>query len=156
MKKWYVLYVKSGEEMAILNKLKDFEAFVPLHEVVLRKNGRHIEEKQVLFPGYIFIKLEYFTECYYRLINMPYVYKFLQGEIREEEIQRLIEISKRNYISTVIFSKDGKLVALDGELKGLEDKIVKVDRRKQKAKVKMQLGFQERDIYFFYKIANDV
>lgn len=156
MKKWYALYVKSGEEIAILNKLKDFEVFVPLHEVVLRKNGKHVRDKQTLFPGYIFIKLENFTECYYKLINMPYVYKFLKGDIREDEIQSLIGLAERNHISTVTFSKEGRLIALDGELKGLEDKVVKVDRRKQKAKVRLQIGLEERFVYLFYKIANDV
>ncbi len=67
--KWYVLHSQTGHENRVKNNLeqriqslgvedKIFEIIVPTREVVVIKKGKKTKQKEKVFPGYIFVRME--------------------------------------------------------------------------------------------------
>ena len=51
MTKWYVLHVQTGKELNVAGSLRSrgFSAVVPLENRVIRKGGKWIQKKYVVF-----------------------------------------------------------------------------------------------------------
>src|SRR3989344_2415969 len=67
--KWYVLHSQTGHENRVKNNLeqriqslgvenKIFEIIVPTREVVVIKKGKKTKQKEKVFPGYIFVRMD--------------------------------------------------------------------------------------------------
>lgn len=67
--KWYVLHSQTGHENRVKNNLeqriqslgvedKIFEIIVPTREVVVIKKGKKAKQKEKVFPGYIFVRMD--------------------------------------------------------------------------------------------------
>lgn len=66
--KWYVLHSQTGHENRVMNNLeqriqslgvedKIFDIIVPTREVVAIKKGKKTKQKEKVFPGYIFVRM---------------------------------------------------------------------------------------------------
>ena len=79
--KWYVLWVMSGQEKKLCDKMREIsavhEAMVPSCMIYRRKAGIWHEANSILFPGYIFLRCCITTPLYYRVCNMPGVIRWL-------------------------------------------------------------------------------
>ncbi len=140
---WYVAHVKSGSAKKLvksLNRQKNIEAFIPKKEKWFgRGKIKDTYIIQELYPDYVFIKSKLnkdefnkmFKEFFctidglIELLDYEDVYPLSQNE------QMLLEKLFDN--EHVIRHSEGeninsRFVALSGPLKGLEDKIVKVNR----------------------------
>lgn len=69
MGKWYVLHSQTGHENRVMNNLeqriqslgvedKIFEIIIPTREIVVVKKGKKSKQKEKVFPGYIFVRME--------------------------------------------------------------------------------------------------
>ena len=69
---WYVLQVKTGKEEEIRDKLNEygFHALVPAYNKWVRSKGSWNKKKTIIFTGYVFVKLTYNAESYYRITSM--------------------------------------------------------------------------------------
>src|SRR3989338_2086397 len=67
--KWYVLHSQTGHENRVKNNLeqrvqslgvdaKIFSIIVPTREIVVIKKGKKTKQKEKVFPGYIFVRIE--------------------------------------------------------------------------------------------------
>jgi transcriptional antiterminator NusG len=67
--KWYVLHSQTGHENRVMNNLeqrvqslgvqdKIFEIIIPTREIVVVKKGKKAKQKEKVFPGYIFVRME--------------------------------------------------------------------------------------------------
>ena len=153
---WYAAFVETGKEDDVKTRLEyrfhdNIEFYVPKRELKERKGGVWRKTIKTLFPGYILIKGHLNTEDYYKFKNIPNLWKLLlcgkeilpipYDEIRI--ISRFIDDGEIIGISNV-WEENGQVKVKDGPLKGMEGSIVKIDRRKNRAKVKISFLGQDR------------
>lgn len=120
----------------------------PRRQVTIRRKGRKLPSQAPIFPGYIFLEAEEVTPgVYWTLKGISGFFQFLKSN---RAIEPLTGSDKRLLLhflsfgeilgkSKIVFDKNKRIRVLEGPLKGLEGLIVKVDRRKGRAKVKLSL-----------------
>ena len=153
---WYAMHVETGEEENVKKRLDyKFEGIprfiIPKRTLKERKDGKWYNIIRTLFPGYIFINGRISKKECAKIKTIPGVFKLLctdnePVQIPKDEIEiisRLISDSETIGFSDILL-KDGKIIVIDGPLKSLEGRIVSVDKRKGRAKVKINLVGDER------------
>lgn len=152
--KYYVVQVETRNEhkfvrLASQRVSEDVHRIVwPRRRLNIRRGGRTREELAAIFPGYVFIETEELTaQDYWSLRRVPGFFRFLKSN---HNVQPLSESDQRLLVhflsfgevvdkSKVVFTEDQRIAVLEGPLKGLEGRIVKVDKRKGRAKVKLDM-----------------
>lgn len=159
---WYVLFVRTGKEHTVEKFLKErldaevFMPFVPLHERLFKMHGIIKKEIKPLFPGYVFIESEMSNQEFIRstskLINtstnIVRIMRYTDTEIAIRESERLMLLSLFNdqhciEASSGIIEGD-KIIITEGPLKGFEGVIIKVNRHKRQAWMKMNFLGEHR------------
>ena len=66
---WYVIQVKTGEESGIARRLKNqaIRAEVPIENRPIRSGGAWTKKEYILFPGYVFLDMDFTARNYYRV-----------------------------------------------------------------------------------------
>jgi transcriptional antiterminator NusG len=128
--------------------------YFPKRELRERKSGNMKIKTHPVFSGYVFLEIDKgdnianYAEA---LKTTKGFYRFLHSNARVaklagrdlEIILRFIKLRNASAgVSKVYFNENNKIVVVEGVMKGLEGNIVKVDRRKGRAKVRL-------DIYCF-------
>lgn len=155
---WYVFFVETCDEDRVKERLKyrlpeDFLVMVPKRKLRVRKGGIWKIETKVLFPGYVLVNGIIDDEIYYRLKNIPNVFRLLMSErhivaIENREmaiLSRLICNSEEIGFSNVLI-ENGKVRVLDGPLFSLEGIILSIDKRKERAKIRLDFLGEERTV----------
>jgi len=154
---YYALQVRTkGEE----NYIKRFaaanpELAAPLHfpqrALKIRRGGKIMEGKAAVFPGYIFAEAEDLegaadlkwafrrTEGFYRFLPSNQNISPLAGKDLETALYFIKRAGPVAGISKVYFDENSRIVVRDGPLSGLIGKIIKVDKRKGRAKVRLDI-----------------
>lgn len=153
------MQVLTGKEEYVIGSLEkellqaNESAFSPTCEIENRIMGSTYYVTRRLMPGYIFIRTEDAEKLYLRLMNekshhsLQTMTKLLKtGEtftpLHPEEEQMLLSLFGQDHhagISTGVII-NGKLQVTEGPLKGLEDKIVYIDRHKHLAALSLKIG----------------
>lgn len=147
MREIYVLHVMSGMELVVKQKLKHeglTETMIPMEERLERFRGDWITRKRLLMPGYVFVYVDLSTKEYYKAWNCPGVIKFLgagkPSPLSEDEKLRLFWLYGEDGLlkpSIISGRPNGQIEVLDGPLMGHEADIVKIDRHRKKARVRL-------------------
>lgn len=148
--KWHALFVPTGQEEYIKEALEEFvgdqlKLMVPKRILKERKTGKWHRVKRNLFPGYILVKGNITQEIYYKIKDSPVAVNLLKNEDGPQEIaQRELEIlnilieNEEGDIGISTAYKEGEKVVINsGPLVGLEGYIQDIDKRKGRAKVKI-------------------
>lgn len=156
MTKWYVLHVMTGEEISVRDyirkKMPGIKALAPQREMKERKGGEWKIRKRTMFPGYVFVNCPMAIDEYYRLSNIYGVISILKGassspaSVPEDEMNFILKVTEEDDlvgIMNMVIDGD-KVKVISGALQGYEGQIVKVDRRRFRAKVKFTLMGQEK------------
>lgn len=140
---WYVLQVKSGDELNIRNRLHElgFPAAAPSEMAQVRKGGEWQAQQRVLFPRYVFVSMAYSAENYYKVKGIPGVGKFLSAggapsclSFLEAEWIKLLTFEGVALEPTKMAIGEGdKLVVVDGIMKHFTNRILSADKHKRKA-----------------------
>ena len=151
---FYALQVKTGSEAKYRRQAEGFltaergELFWPRRSLRIRRRGVWQEAITPIFPGYLFLRSESLDSGLFReLRSLPGFTRFLPANTRIEPLgerdQEILvhflsfgEVLKR---SQVTFDATRRIKVIAGPLKALEGKIVKVDRRKGRARVRLEL-----------------
>jgi transcription termination/antitermination protein NusG len=151
---FYVIQVRTGGEklyLKLTRKLvegKDIEILWPRRKLTIRKKGKKIENSAPIFPGYLFIKSEQFPQELFRPLKRARGFtRFLETNERikplrgtdKELLLHFLSFGEITQKSTVTFDENNRIVVIEGPLKGLEGSIIKVDKRKGRAKVQLDL-----------------
>ena len=154
---YYALQVKTrGEEKFIRlfrgqNPDINFPLYFPQRSLDLRRGGRIIPSKLAIFPGYVFLELGEGeniyrhqwafrrTEGFYRFLRSNQDIAPLQNRDLELVLHFIREVGPLAGKSQVYFDENSRIVVLSGPLSGLEGRIVKADKRKGRAKIKLDL-----------------
>jgi transcriptional antiterminator NusG len=126
----------------------DLSFYWPRRKLTIRRKGRRTETLAAVFPGYIFINADTITDQIYRsLKSLPGFYRFLESNDRirplsgrdAEIVGHFVKFGEVIGKSTVTLDENQRIRVLHGPLVGLEGLIVKIDKRKQRAKVRLDL-----------------
>lgn len=151
---FYVVSVQPQKEDAFLaiarKRISDDRArfYFPRRRLTIRRKGKREESLAPVFPGYIFVEAEEIgSELFTTVKRLPGFYRFLEGNDRIralsgddlELISHFVRFGEVIGKSVVTFDENARIQVKEGPLAGLEGRIVKVDRRKQRAKVRLDL-----------------
>ena len=153
---YYAVQIKArGEEKFIrlfraLHPGCPIQIYFPKRKLSVRRRGMMVQTTPAVFPGYLFLEAEeelllryqwHFrrTDGFYRFLASNRNIKPLSGRDLETVLHFIKKTGPLAGISQVYFDENSRIVVVDGPLAGLEGNIVKVDKRKRRAKIKLDL-----------------
>jgi len=154
---YYALQVKTKSENKFIKLFKalhpevNFPFYFPQRRLDIRKNGKIKPSMSAIFPGYIFIEAENdekVLEHQWDFRRTDGFYRFLRSNqqimpLADRDLELVLHFIKNSGAvagrSFVYFNENSRIVVVEGPLMGLEGKIVKVDKRKGRAKVVLDL-----------------
>lgn len=157
--KYYAIHVLTDFEDEYVKRLTPLlggrKVFAPKRMLTIRRRGVNKRETAPVFPGYVFMESEDLLanlDIYWAARSTTGFIRFLRDNasplpLSDQDCQLLLHfMSFGEYADTskVKFDENDRIVVLEGPLKGLEGMIVKVNRRKGRAKVSLdicQTGF---------------
>lgn len=155
--KWYALFVITGDEDNVKERLvyrlkeSDLKVVVPKRRLRERKGGIWDTKIRTLFPGYILLNGEIHIKEHELLKNVPGVIKLLgdkgkPAEISWYEMDIITRLICNNEIigCSNIQVENQKIIVIDGPLLGLDGYIQSIDKRKGRAKVRLNLMGEPR------------
>ena len=163
MQDWYVLHVYTGKENGVANvlsrQLPQCKSMAPRRLMRERKNGIWQNKIRNLFPDYVFIYSKMNAVIYYTLTALPYVIKILGSDrgpqpVSEAEINPILRWhgSGDPLGISAMYVEGGHIQVIEGPLQGMEGQIIKVDARRQRAKVNISLMGQPRVVELAVKM----
>ena len=157
---FYVIQVKTGGEARFIRMAERKFASLgidketagtlvwPRRKLTIRKQGVRKESLAPIFPGYVFLRTEILdTDVFWSLRRTSGFYRFLRdnrhveplGTADERLITHFLSFGEVVEKSRVVYDENQKIRVVDGPMKGLEGRIVKVDKRKGRAKIELTL-----------------
>lgn len=157
--RFFVLQVITGEEARVLRRAgealtiygipqSDLRLWWPRRKLKVRRKGRRFTTLAPLFPGYLILETRRDdNEMFREIRRISGVVRFLRSnddirplEARDLELVRhFLSFGEIITESRVTFDENNRILVSEGPLQGLEGMIVKVDRRKGRAKVKLDM-----------------
>jgi transcriptional antiterminator NusG len=154
---YYVLQVKSGGEEKYIRRFRKkhpecgLKIHFPMRAISVRRRGVLVHATPAVFPGYIFIEIDENdsieanqwifrrTRGFYRFLKSNRNIQPLSGRDLETVLHFIKKIGPLAGISKIYFDENSRIVVTEGPLTGLEGNIIKVDKRKGRAKIKLDL-----------------
>lgn len=165
---WYVIQVRSGKEhefrhhsRKIIPPEHQAELFIPQRRMIIRRKGQELIEELPVFPGYVFLTTPELTPEQagrYRKIEgfLKWVGSEGKPQIMQWEdlqiLQQFLSHGEVMGISRVSYSAEMRIQVIDGPLKGLEGRIVRVDKRKRRAHVRLDMYHSSFEIDFSFEL----
>ena len=155
---YYIAQVATGHEKAFLeniNKLhpqlaQQYNFTFLTRELYIQRAGEKLKELQPVFPSYVIVETssEIDPKTIQELKAVPYFYHFLNSNTDItplfgndlEIIRHFVGLGPKIGSSLVRFDENDRIVVIEGPLKGLEGSIIKVDKRKQRAKIRVEFA----------------
>ena len=150
---YYVIQVATGREQKFIDNVKKLNPelaqnynFIYLtRELSVRRKGEWVKELQPMFSSYIIVQTAKSVDAntLAALKKIPDFYQFLNSNteivplINKDLaiIKHFLGLGPQIGSSLVRFDENDRIVVIEGPLKGLEGNIIKVDKRKQRAKI---------------------
>lgn len=150
--RWYVLQVSTGEEYEVVKQLKarGVKAIAPIENRVIRRGKAWTTQMYMLFPGYVFVEIQYNYGLYYTISGIRQVLRILPNgqnpiPLTIEEAKCLTKTAELLCEPSVIkFDLNGDYEVVKGALKGL--KIVRMRRRYRRAEAEIYLMGKKHNI----------
>jgi transcriptional antiterminator NusG len=153
---YFAIQVKTrGEEKFIrlfnaLHPQSGLSLHFPRRSINIRRKGVLVPSTAAIFPGYVFIEAEQedIVSHQWKFRRTDGFYRFLKSNqnirpLADRDLELVLHFVKKAGpiagISRVYFNENARIVVVDGPLMGLEGRIIKVDKRKKRAKVKLDL-----------------
>lgn len=154
---YYAIQVRTRTENKFIRLFRSmypdiaFPLHFPQRRLNIRKNGKIRPSLSAIFPGYIFIEAEDNREilgCQWEFRRTEGFFRFLKSNqnispLSGRDLEIVLHFIKNTGSiagrSKVYFNENERIVVVEGPLMGLEGKIIKVDKRKGRAKVSLDL-----------------
>jgi transcriptional antiterminator NusG len=154
---YYAIQVKTRAENKFIKLFRalhpevSFPIYFPQRRLDIRRNGQIKATMAAVFPGYIFIEAEKDEDIIasqWEFRRTEGFYRFLRSNqeitpLADRDLELVLHFIKNAGPvagrSKVYFNEDSRIVVVEGPLMGLEGRIVKVDRRKGRAKINLDL-----------------
>jgi transcription termination/antitermination protein NusG len=162
---YFALQVRTGKEAPFIEMAhrRHPEASVlwPRRRLRIRKGGAWKDSLAPLFPGYLFLRADNFDDIPWRALRaVPDFVRFLPANDRIVPLDERDQSTLTHFLSygevvdksVVTFDENKRIRVVSGPLQGLEGRIVKVDRRKGRAKVRLDIYADAFGIDFGFEI----
>jgi len=154
---YYAIQVKTRSENKFIKLFKAmhpevaFPIYFPQRRLDIRRKGQIRQSMAAVFPGYIFIEAESDREVIenqWEFRRTDGFFRFLRSNqeitpLADRDLELVLHFIKNAGPvagrSKVYFNENSRIVVVDGPLLGLEGRIVKVDKRKGRAKIMLDL-----------------
>lgn len=151
---FYALQIWTGSEARFLalaeQKVQGANARLlwPRRSLRIRRLGAWHESLAPIFPSYVFLQADFFDPALYAgLKRVPGFVRFLPSNEKIAPLERRDQDLLSHFLSfgeivkksVAYFDENKSIRIVSGPLKGLEGKIVRVDRRKGRAKVRLAM-----------------
>jgi transcriptional antiterminator NusG len=151
---YYAIHVLTKTEDDFARRLQPVvgkdRLIIPKKLLTIRRRGVSRKELSPVFPGYVFIKSEDILaelDTYWVIRRTQGFIRFLRESSAPSPLSDMDLRLLRHFISfgefadtsKVTFDADDRIVVLEGPLKGLEGHIVRVDRRKKRARIVLDM-----------------
>ncbi|WP_367398132.1 antiterminator LoaP [Paenibacillus sp. MSJ-34] len=152
-----MLHVLTGEELNVKKRLErsapHIQTLIPRRKLMERRQGSFKEVTRLLFPGYVFVYTVLDHESYYKLVDQYGVIRILGRPdpcpVPLQEMAHVLKWCEESELVGMSRVQDGeKVTVIDGPLKNMEGQIVRVDRRKGRARVRITLFGEPKEIDF--------
>lgn len=167
---WYAFFVKTGDEARVKEKIEytlsntqDYDLFVPKRLVNERRAGKWRHVNRILFPGYILFYGKIGPKEYVKLKGIPGLFFVLKDrsclyQINENEMDMILRLSHNSgTIGTSYgFIEGDDIIITKGPLVGYEAYIERIDKRKGRARVRMNFLGQLRLVDLDLSIAGAI
>jgi transcriptional antiterminator NusG len=168
---YYAIHVltdsESDFERRLLPALGPDRLVIPKKAVSIRRKAVTKTEIKPVFPGYVFLRSENILEeldVVWAIRRTEGFIRFLRqsqsptplSEVDLELLSHFISFGECADTSKVTFDENDRIVVLEGMLKGLEGRIDRVDRRKKKARVVIDMCKSQFHIYLGFEVVERV
>ena len=141
----YVLQVQAGKETTVRKLLEqqDVVAYGPRERIEIRKGGLWSKMIKLLFPGYVFVDIDYSPEMFHKINPVSGVIRFLglPTPLPQREADLILWLSNGGeIIEPSPLTVDGDKITCEGFLAGHEDDIKYLNARQKKASVEVRFG----------------
>lgn len=141
----YVLQVQTGKELTVRSLLErqGISASVPRERIEIRKGGLWSKMIKLLFPGYVFVDIDYSAEMFHKINPVSGVIRFLglPTPLPEHEATLIQWLSNGGeVIEPSPLTVGGNNITCGGFLTGHEDDIKYLNARQKKASVEVRFG----------------
>jgi transcriptional antiterminator NusG len=162
---YFALQVRTGKEaqfISISRRRNPAASLLwPRRRLRIRKGGEWKDSLAPLFPGYLFVRANEFDDIpWLQLRSLPDFVRFLPSNDRIVPLDEHDQATLTHFLSfgevvdksVVTFDENRRIRVVSGPLQGLEGCIVKVDRRKGRAKVRLDIYADAFEIDFGFEI----
>jgi transcriptional antiterminator NusG len=158
MVKYYALQVKTRGEGKFIRLFKalhpevPFSLYFPQRSLDIKRQGLVRSSTLAVFPGYVFVEVDdeqddilshqwafRRTDGFYRFLKSNQNIRPLENRDLELVLHFIKKAGPVAGASRVYFNENSRIVVVEGPLMGLEGRIIKVDKRKRRAKIKLDL-----------------
>jgi len=163
---FYAIHIWTGSEPRYLaitgRKLHGTEAQLiwPRRSLRIRRAGAWHESLAPIFSGYVFLQADYIdAELFATLKRAPGFIRFLLSnenivplERKDQELlSHFLSFGEVVEKSVAFFDENRRIRVVSGPLKNLEGMIVRVDRRKGRAKVRLEMYDNSFEVDFGFE-----
>jgi len=159
-RKWYVLQTLTGNEVLVKASIersvkqfsiedKVFSVLVPEEDIVEIKEGKRVEKKKKMFPGYVFVEMILDETSWHAIKQTPGVAKFIGNKTRpipvtDREMQRVLkQLGVREERIDVFFEKGEAIRIISGPFRGYTGSVEEINT--QRSKIKALVNIFGRD-----------
>ena len=157
-KKWYVLQVLTGAEKDVQKELhrRGVAAVVPIENRMIRTKGKWQTKEYIIFPGYVFINVQYTWSQYYIMSGIRQIIRILGGgevpePLAEDEAELIVRQAELFKDPSVVRLTESGYEIVSGVLFMLQDNIKKIDRHARRATVCMNIVGTETEIKLSFR-----
>lgn len=160
---WCVIQVFSGKEMQVKEQLEtnNYKAYVPRENRLIRSKGIYSQKEYVLFPGYIFLDIDYNSKNYYRIKEISGVIRFLGEALRPDTLSP-VEIEWIKVLANegsaigpakIVLDNKGDIIDITGAAGVLRNRLKKINKHSKKAEFEITLYGEVKKIKLSAEIA---
>ena len=171
---YYAIQVKTCSEEKFIKLFKNnnqestLQFYFPKRKLNIRKAGKIKLSTSAVFPGYVFIESLSEEELFDHQLKLRHTdgfYRFLKSNknitpLTDNDLQLVLHFIKTvgavANVSKVYFNENSRIVVAEGPLSGLEGNIIKIDKRKGRAKIKLDLFDDSFTVDLAFEIINSV
>lgn len=152
---FFAFQVMSGREDAYIELFSrirpDQTVYNIKKKIQARKQGKPISLVSCVFPGYLFFQFPGEKPSPELIASLKRIRNFMRilpatdsikplNDRDAEIIHQLLSFGREIGPSLVMFDENNRIKVIRGPLMGLEGRIIKVDRRKRRAKIQLEMS----------------
>ena len=160
---WYIIQTLSNYEQRVQTRIQNlidekkfsktlFRVLVPIQQTVELKNNKRMEKNTKIFPGYVFVQMDFNDELAYEIKQFHGVAKFIgigskPSPVVEDEILKVLrKVGDKTKEIDVDFEVDEIIKVIDGPFRGYSGTISEINAIKGKIKAKISIFGRETPV----------